>query len=175
MTGQVPRVLELGAGTGLTGLALAMLVPCSLHLTDLPAIVPNLASNAALNEPALARQQARSSVSSFVLDWSQLPSSVIAEDEQYDMVLAADPLYSPEHPGWLVQAIVKYLRRTQGSRLIIELPLREAYVKERTVLWHGLESEGLVLFEHGEETGFDDWGNGGTEVDCWWGVWGWKS
>ena len=60
--------------------------------------------------------------------------------------------------------------------MIIELPLREAYVAERQDLRDRLASIGLGVVEQGEEVGYDDWSSGNgeelTEVRCWWSVWG---
>ena len=173
--GLLPRVLELGAGTGLTGLALSLLAPCIIHLTDLPEIVPNLALNVSLNKPAIQRRQPLSSASSFGLDWSDLPRNDVPVHEKYDLLIAGDPLYSPEHPALVVEAIAKYLRRTPGSRVVIELPLREAYAKEREAMTTGLEKKGILLIQSGEDRGYDDWGGGATEVLCWWGLWGWQA
>lgn len=47
-------ILELGAGTGLLGLAAARMWQTSVILTDLPAIVPNLAHNVELNRSTVA-------------------------------------------------------------------------------------------------------------------------
>ena len=47
--GGPPEILELGAGTGLLGLAAACVWKASVVLTDLPVIVPNLAHNVELN------------------------------------------------------------------------------------------------------------------------------
>jgi predicted nicotinamide N-methyase len=42
-------VLELGAGTGVLGLALAHALGCQVVATDLPSVLPNLAANLAAN------------------------------------------------------------------------------------------------------------------------------
>lgn len=109
-----------------------------------------------------------------VLDWSGLPLDV-AKAGKYDIILAADPLYSPQHPPWLVQAIGRYLKRDKEARAVIELPLREAYAPEINDLKDRMEGLGLGIIAQGEESGFDDWVNGGERqrVRCWWAVWAW--
>lgn len=169
----LPRILELGAGTGLSGLALSFLAPCAIDLTDLPSIVPNLNTNITINASSLAEHQSLSTVLAFPLDWAKLPAFPLSEAEKYELVLAADPLYSPEHPELVCGAVDAYLRRGKDARLVIELPLRESFETEREALWKGLGRKGLKLKASGEETGFDDWGDGTAEVRCWWGIWAW--
>ncbi|KAL9596879.1 MAG: hypothetical protein Q9219_005505 [cf. Caloplaca sp. 3 TL-2023] len=164
------RVIELGAGTGLLGLAIAGLFDVQVHLTDLPAIVPNLRINIAAN--------ARGNASVGELDWSNLPTCPSEEHQKFDMVVAADPLYSPEHPAWLVAAVRHVLRNNVTARLVIGLPLREAYVPEVEDFKKRLRSLGMKIETEGLETGVEDWGsacgrNERTEVKCWWAVWRW--
>ncbi|KAI9885351.1 MAG: hypothetical protein M1823_002860 [Watsoniomyces obsoletus] len=49
------RVLELGAGTGLLGLAAAVAWNAHVHMTDMASIVPNIKYNVSLNEDLLDR------------------------------------------------------------------------------------------------------------------------
>lgn len=172
------RALELGAGTGLVGLSFAALrgKSASIHLTDLAAIVPNLAHNAALNVELLTRSAA--TVTTGVLDWSisseqQRPSS----EQQYDVILAADPLYSPQHPMWLADTIALWLSRGLDARVVLEMPLRDAYLPQVRELRERMAQAGLAVVEEGEETGYDDWESadgGALEVRCWWSIWGWS-
>ena len=175
------QILELGAGTGLVGLSAAVVLKRHVVLTDLEEIVPNLTRNMEANRGAI--EKFGGSVESVVLDWSQ--PEVFASDNplktrpanSFPWILAADPLYSPQHPRLLVQTIAHHLSRMKEARVVIELPLREAFGAERQDLRDRLEGMGLRVFEEGEETGFDDWedkdGERG-EVTCWWAVWGWK-
>ena len=169
------RVLELGAGTGLVGLSFAALwgSAASVHLTDLDPIVPNLAHNVFLNEELLAKTGA--SVTTGVLDWS-LETGPLSEDEcPHDLILAADPLYSPDHPQWLVQAIERRLNPGTGSRVIVEMPLRDAYLPQVEDFKQRMQHIGLRILEQGEEIGYDDWESrdgASLEVRCWWSVWG---
>lgn len=170
-----PRVLELGSGTGLVGLAAASIWQHStseVMLTDLPEIVPNLRSNIELNTDSDSTID-RAKVHSRVLDWtdeSDLPTSA---EPSYPLIVAADPIYSIDHPRMLLGAVARWLHPNPGSRFILELPLRLGYEKEREDLrkrLHGL----MELLEEGTETGYDDWeaaDGQAAEVECWWSVW----
>ncbi|CRG89518.1 glucose-inducible SAM-dependent methyltransferase Rrg1, putative [Talaromyces islandicus] len=171
------RALELGSGTGLVGLSFAVLCGqlASIHLTDLPAIVPNLTHNVTLNSELL--EQTSAEVTTGVLDWSVIPDPAPIRVEQYNIILAADPLYSPDHPKLLAQTIETWLSRGLDSRVLIELPLRDAYLPQVEELRQRMQGIGLAIVEEGNESGYDDWegANGDSvEVHCWWSVWGWS-
>lgn len=168
------QVIELGAGTGLVGLAIAAVFDVHVHLTDLPAIVPNLLANVTANSLNIIK----GSTSVGELDWSNSPDCCSEEHEAYDVVVAADPLYSPQHPAWLVATIDHVLKRDLAARVVIELPLRQAYAPEISELKSRMAESGLVMLVQGTERGFEDWednqrGNEKTEVECWWAVWLW--
>lgn len=119
----------------------------------------------------------------------------------YDLILASDPLYSLSHPAWLVQTVLRLLARptylppilistptptkleteietetkAAAARLIIELPLREAYLPQVEEMRARLREGGLELLDEGVEVGSEDWDGGASEVTCWWGVWGWAA
>ena len=161
------KALELGAGTGLVGLAAAAIFKIPVLLTDLPDIVPNLQFNANTNSPP------GTTVSVSVMDWRDGVDEIVPEGEKYDLVLAADPLYSPEHPGLLVGMVGKWLKEGTHGRVVVEMPLRDGYSSERSDFRGRMERVGLEIKSEGVETGVDDWGAGG-EVKCWWSVWGWN-
>jgi predicted nicotinamide N-methyase len=166
------RVLELGAGTGLVGIAAACIWKTQVHLTDLPEIVPNLQHNADQNSELVQRFGGALSV--LALDWSDVANAPRFKSQQYSVILAADPLYSTEHPKLLAETIVRWLRRTPDARFIVELPLREGYDQERASLKTRLEAAGLQIEAEGVDLGYDDWeGRDGQleEVTCWWAVW----
>ena len=166
------KILELGAGTGLVGLAASGLFAADIHLTDLPVILPNLQHN--IEQNASLVESTGSTITAGVLDWSKI-TTVQDEEEKYDVIFAADSLYAPEHSGWVVRTVGKYLRKGDKSRVFVELPLRPAssYPSDfRT----GMEAAGFELREEGEEIGYDDWENSsreGIEVTCWYSVWAW--
>ncbi|KAK5113965.1 hypothetical protein LTR62_003088 [Meristemomyces frigidus] len=179
-------ILELGAGTGLVGMAAAAVFQRTVLLTDLPDIVPNLERNVSANAEAMFVYGGEAS--SGVLDWSD-PGALISgpaqgamptsDPESLPLVLAADPIYSPDHPRLLVQAIEFYLERVATARVVVEMPVREAYGSERQDFRERMVGMGLCVFQEGEEVGYDDWADGKdeeelAEVRCWWSVWGWK-
>ncbi|KAH8698643.1 putative glucose-inducible SAM-dependent methyltransferase Rrg1 [Talaromyces proteolyticus] len=171
------RALELGSGTGLVGLSFAILggAAASIYLTDLPAIVPNLAHNVTLNSDILLKSNAE--VNTGVLDWSVVPQPAPTKEERYTVILAADPLYSPDHPKWLVQTVETWLSRGLDARVVVELPLRDAYLPQVREFRQRMEDIGLAIVEEGKESGYDDWegaDGGSVEVHCWWSVWGWS-
>ncbi|KXS94184.1 hypothetical protein AC578_1508 [Pseudocercospora eumusae] len=173
--------LELGSGTGLVGLAAAAILSRHLFLTDLPDIVPNLEHNAEVNAGSLSTHGGQATCA--VLDWNQ-PQSLHVNDPDGDyeartfpLILAADPLYSSDHPRLLVNAIRYHLSSERHARVVIELPLRDAYANERNDFGARMNAIGLHIVEEGEEMGYDDWSSNDDEpleVRCWWTVWAWR-
>ncbi|EFR04179.1 hypothetical protein MGYG_07186 [Nannizzia gypsea CBS 118893] len=172
------RTLELGAGTGLVGISFAAVwsAAATVHLTDLPAIVPNLTHNISLNGDLISK--VKSSITTGVLDWSLQSGVSLQSTGKYDIILVADPLYSSDHPRWLARAIEVHISSNSSSRLVLELPLREVYLPQVHELKKRLDHIGLYILEEGEEIGYDDWAakdGSPVEVRCWWSVWAWKS
>ena len=181
------QILELGAGTGLVGLAAAIVLKRTVILTDLPEIVPNLERNIRDNAALLARYGARAETA--VLDWSDpgafIPPSTSAEQRRcvprtFRLILATDCVYSPAHPALLEQAVGYHSCRSSDARVVVEMPVREADAAERAEFRTRMLGLGLMLMSEGEEVGYDDWGASGgrdsgeglLEVVCWWSVWG---
>ena len=172
------RLLELGSGTGLLGIAATAMYPdLKVRLTDLPEIVENLQENVVFNGELFAEGKVPEVE---VLDWSLVPDEPSSRPivmGGFDIVMAADPLYSPEHPRWLVNAIAASLKRTKDSRIIVELPLRESYTTEVYDFQHRMLSNGFQLLSQGKEVGTEDWQTTSGErvqVECWWGIWKWQ-
>jgi len=171
-------ILELGAGTGLVGMAAALIFERHTILTDLPEIVPNLEQNARSNSEVIS--SCGGTISAAVLDWTRPEElelgSFDGSPNSFPLIVVADPIYSSDHPRMLVDAIKCHLSADANARLVIELPLREAYADERQDLRDRLAGIGLRIIEQGEEVGYDDWSAGQgeelSEVRCWWSVWG---
>jgi D-xylulose reductase len=177
-------VLELGAGTGLVGLAAAAVWHMTVIVTDLPSIVPNLARNVAANAHVLAEHSGRAVAGT--LDWADpgslelcgLPDddstfSMIARNEpcKATTILAADPIYSPDHPRLLVKAVTARLDTVSHARLVLAYPIRVPYLPQIQNLKQKLEMAGLEVLEEGGETTRDDWKE---DVEVVWSVWRWR-
>jgi D-xylulose reductase len=186
--GNAPQILELGSGTGLVGLAMAAL-GADVVLTDLPSIHENLARNAKDNSSLII--QNGGSTRTGTLDWMQpafcqlfVDGTAIqlldASTTKFPIVLAADSLYSPEHPRMLVDTIATWLSQEPDAQVIAEFPYREAYLPEIKDFRERMGKLGLHILSEGEENGFDDWGASGAADDaedralvtCWWSHWG---
>jgi predicted nicotinamide N-methyase len=166
------RILELGAGTGLVGIAAACTWHIDVELTDLPEIVPNLQRNVDSNKHLAQSHSVH--MTARALDWSDNNCLPDDESEKFVIILAADPIYSPDHSGMLVNTIQRWLANDDQACFILELPLRDAYIKEREDVKLRLKTIGMQLVDEGIETGFDDWqGRDGEplEVECQWSVW----
>jgi predicted nicotinamide N-methyase len=171
------QVLELGAGTG---------------LTDLPSIHSNLARNMESNAVVVA--DSSGSARTGVLDWTKPTVCELVPDttddsknkmlsHKFPLILAADSLYSPEHPHMLVDTIEVWLSHDSDARVIVEFPYRDAYLPEIQTFRNRMTKLGLHIVEEGEEQGYDDWGSSNANDDqdddmvvtCWWSIWGWPS
>ncbi|KAF3064227.1 Protein-lysine N-methyltransferase EFM2 [Daldinia childiae] len=104
--GSSPRIIELGAGTGLVSLVLAKALPhfgvsdATLIATDYhPAVLENLQSNVKLS---------RVSVETCFLNWSA-PILEAPLDLSADVLVATDVVYAPEHAVWLRDCATRLL------------------------------------------------------------------
>lgn len=180
---QNPWMLELGAGTGVVGLAAAALWGVEVTLTDLPSIVPALADNIAVNGPLL--KEWGGSASCGTLDWTEPtqlrlePSGgqevtvISAASSQPTVVLAADVIYSEEHPELLSQTITTWLARSPEAVAIICWPLRMAYIDHIREFWELMEAAGLECVKEGREQGDETW-NEVAHTPYEWCVWKWR-
>ncbi|OAL28969.1 hypothetical protein AYO22_02405 [Fonsecaea multimorphosa] len=170
--GEATRVLELGAGTGLVGIAAACIWKTHVLLTDLPEILPNLQRNLEQNQELITRSCG--SYESRALDWADEMDSPQRDEDKFMVIVAADPIYSAEHPKMLVDAVSRWICSSSEARFIVELPLRDRYDKERQNLRNTLQQQMFELIVEGTEVGFDDWyqrDGSPSEVTCWWSIW----
>lgn len=160
--GEPLKVLELGAGTGLVGISWACKWKelngtdkndIEMYITDLPEIVDNLKKNTTANG-------IDAFVTADVLDWTKADDFVqkySVEDQSFDIILVADPIYSPNHPEWVVNMISKFLRA--DGTCYLEIPIRPKYAVERQVLIDLLDKNNFSIGNERYDQGIDDWGS----------------
>ena len=109
------RVLELGAGTGLLSIVASKLLPSAeIIATDYHSdVLANLRSNVSTNVSG----QDQSPISVCALDWSNPPAGGPFSEGSFDMVLAADVIYHPDHAQWIKTCVQRYLRRSQHGEV----------------------------------------------------------
>jgi 2-polyprenyl-3-methyl-5-hydroxy-6-metoxy-1,4-benzoquinol methylase len=89
---QALRVLELGAGTGMVGIASAFL-GAHVTITDLPHVLPNLLFNATANEESLRATGLGGCVCVKALRWGEEKDARDVGHRNFDLVLASDVVY----------------------------------------------------------------------------------
>ncbi|KAK0734337.1 putative methyltransferase-domain-containing protein [Lasiosphaeria miniovina] len=174
------EILELGSGTGLLGLAAACIWKTHVFLTDLPAIMPNLAHNAGLN---LATVEERGGhVDAAALTWGsneeEETDPQFTAGNRFQLILVADPLYDDNHPALLAGAIDGQLGLGPDSRALVMVPQRDEITKGLTGALReemARQTNPLVCISECLVPGQDDWETRGDDdeaanVGFWWGV-----
>ncbi|CAF9903578.1 MAG: hypothetical protein GOMPHAMPRED_000396 [Gomphillus americanus] len=187
------QVLELGSGTGLTGLSAAMIWSSSVLLTDFAELLQGIEKNIILNIDLLRANGGTSHCGS--LDWrypSQMTLHSFREgtpelkqtdvlpidrspskaENKIGIILATDTVYGEEQPEILTNAITTWLRHDINSRVVICYPMRVAYIEYIREFWDKMTEKGLEPTEEGRRTlsdddGFDD------EKLYEWSIWKW--
>ena len=114
------RTLELGAGTGMLSIVSAKILQSyknpapEIVATDYhPEVLDNLTRNVATNFPTTKHPAAATAAVNITikcLDW-EVPQYRDPLDRPFDLILAADVIYHPEHAKWIKQCVEKLLVR----------------------------------------------------------------
>ena len=112
-------VVELGAGCGMAGIALAQMRPdCSVFLTDLPEAMEMLQKNVSCAQPAKG-----SSLSPVLLQWgSQVPAELLASKS--DLILISDCTYNADSCTDLVQTLLAFARHSPEVKILVAMKRR---------------------------------------------------
>ncbi|CAL9778513.1 unnamed protein product [Musa acuminata subsp. burmannicoides] len=100
------RILELGSGTGLVGIAAAAILGASVTLTDLPHVLPNLRFNAESNAAAVAARGGSLDVRQLRWGEDEDAAALVDGEAAFDVVVASDVVYY-EH---LIDPLLRTLR-----------------------------------------------------------------
>ncbi|KAI3340692.1 putative methyltransferase-domain-containing protein [Ustulina deusta] len=173
------KVLELGSGTGLLGIASSAMWQADVVLSDLPDILPNLDYNIEQNRATVERLGGN--ISSGVLIWGSGSGNdaKFSPGNQFNIILAADGIYDDDHPDLLSSAIREQLLDSLDSRAIVMVPIRDEITKKLIAQFRSSMNDGalsLVALEEHFLTGRDDWGDDDDDesqaVECWWAIFG---
>ncbi|KAI0505841.1 hypothetical protein F5B22DRAFT_626550 [Xylaria bambusicola] len=114
--GPAPRIIELGAGTGLAGIALGKILPRlgvaqpRIIATDFhPTVLANLEANIVKNFSTVGQGKDSVSIQAAPLDW-ETPDLSAPLDEQADVLVATDVIYGPQHAVWLRDCAARMLK-----------------------------------------------------------------
>ncbi|DAZ99866.1 TPA: hypothetical protein N0F65_008609 [Lagenidium giganteum] len=132
------RVVELGAGTGLVGLSVALLGAREVLLTDLAYTMDNLATNIA---ETLRHVDPKPNVHAQVLDWFQPPSQGLGK---IDWILASDVVWVEELIVPLVDTMHTLVRNSGSSSTRILMSHQYRSTTTDTKLFTELERRGFV-------------------------------
>lgn len=113
------KVIELGAGCGIVGIALAQSVPdCQVILTDLPEAREIAQRNIDGMNPAMM-----STVSFTELNWEQpLPDTV--KSRSHDLILVADCTYNPDSGPALVHTLSALVEKSPRAVVLLSMKVR---------------------------------------------------
>ena len=111
------RILELGAGTGMLSIVAAKILQSynqapEIIATDYhPDVLDNLNRNVATNFP-----KHPNSITVKYLDW-EVPHYCEPLDRPFEVILAADVIYHPEHAKWIKKCVEKLLVRPSSNSI----------------------------------------------------------
>lgn len=138
--GEAFKVLELGSGCGIVGIAFAQLFAgCDVVLTDLPEALEILDVNIRHAAPAVQSKLTRR-----VLDWGEeLPVDV--QDTTFDLVFVSDCTYNCDSIPDLVKTISALAAGSPDPLVFISLKKRHS---SEAVLFDLLDAAGLIEVFH---------------------------
>ena len=129
------QVVELGAGCGIVGIALAtMLDHCKVLLTDLPEVEEIVLRN--LNE---AHLKPSSTVEYRTLDWDEPPSDLCSQP--IDLILVSDCTYNADSLPTLVSVLDRLVRTSPDALVLVALKRRH---ESEAVFFDLMESAAFI-------------------------------
>jgi hypothetical protein len=136
------QVVELGAGCGIAGIALASMLPaCSVLLTDLPEVEDIITRN--IDAAQLATM---SSVQYQNLDWDHPPDNLCPRP--IELILVSDCTYNADSLPALVSTLDGLVRSSPGAIILVALKRRH---DSETVFFDLMGSAGFTAVQDSVE------------------------
>ena len=137
------KVLELGAGCGIVGIAFAQMFRCNASLTDLTDATEILETNV-----KLARVKSGSSLQAEVLDWSS--DSHYSLNVKHDLVVVSDCIYNPDSSIHLVETLQRLAESSPQVLILVGFKRRHDaddvfFDQMRAARFQILETEQIAL------------------------------
>ncbi|KAL8044891.1 hypothetical protein ABFX02_08G075900 [Erythranthe guttata] len=112
------RILELGSGTGIVGIAAAALLGAKVTATDLPHALPNLQFNVAANAGIFEPHGGAVEVAA--LQWGEKKDmEAIGGRDQYDLILGSDVVYHDHLYEPLLETLKFFLLGTDRKMVFV--------------------------------------------------------
>jgi predicted nicotinamide N-methyase len=141
---QRPKILELGAGTGLVSLAAYRYLAsrglgATIYATDFNTLIlNNLAHNISINKLAMPESNTDLKISSDSLDWSNPDAANTDLFNSVDLVLGADVIYEELHAHWIRTCVEKFMRKPRPGSVQpmfhLVIPLRPTHTFESSTI-----------------------------------------
>jgi hypothetical protein len=154
----LPKIIELGAGTGLVSLTLAKLLPrlgvqgASIVASDYhPAVLENCKLNVATNFPS--KTHGKQPVTTRLLDWAKQPPG---ERASANFLVASDVIYAPEHAVWLRNCAAYLLRPGGTFWLMVTVRKTGKFEGIPETVEAAFEPESCPVDEEGRTFGIDE-------------------
>ncbi|KAM0001662.1 putative lysine methyltransferase, S-adenosyl-L-methionine-dependent methyltransferase [Helianthus debilis subsp. tardiflorus] len=114
------RILELGSGTGVVGIAASAILGADVTVTDLPHVLPNIKFNADVNASVVGTRGGGVHVAA--LSWGKVEEM---EDvgREYDLVIGSDVVYHDNLYEPLIETL-KFLLLGDGEKVFLMAHLR---------------------------------------------------
>ncbi|KAF9648344.1 hypothetical protein BDM02DRAFT_3115517 [Thelephora ganbajun] len=156
-----PRILELGAGTGLVSLAVYRFLvsrgfSATICATDFNSLIlDNLAHNISINELAIPESTDPEICCDF-LDWSKPDEANPNLFSSVDLVLGADIIYEELHAHWIRTCLEKFTRKPRPCSVHqpifhLVIPLRPTHTFESSTIESTFPLRSETSGQHGWE------------------------
>lgn len=156
-----PKILELGAGTGLVSLAVFRYLAskglgATIYATDFnPLILGNLNHNISINKLAIPEPSTDLKISCCSLDWSNPDGADADLFDSVDLILGADVIYEELHAHWIRTCLEKFMRKPQPGKVLpmfhLVIPLRPTHTFESNTIEATFPLRSETSGQHGWE------------------------